>query len=130
MTSTFIPAQRNVALAAARVLAGLFGAITLAGFVMFTFVVPEEAVWVGLLVDVPVVGAMLAAAFLKLAVAVAPGMDADQRIRLGLLAAGLGAAVTLVKIPVYDEPEGILFLGVEVLLVALLLRARHATRRS
>lgn len=130
MTSTVIPTRRNAPLGAARVLAGLFGAITVAGFVMFTFVVPEEAVWVGLLVDIPVVGALLAAAVLKLVVAVAPAVEADRRIRLGLLAAGLGAAVTLVKIPVYDEPEGILFLGVEALLVALLLRARHAAKRS
>ena len=130
MTSTVIPARRNVALAAARVLAGPFGAITVAGFAMFTFVVPEEAVWRGPLVDVPVVGAMLAAALLKLAVALAPAMNAARRVRLGLRAAGLGAAVTLIKIPVYDEPEGVLFLGVELLLVALLLRARQAAPRS
>lgn len=130
MTSTVIPTTRNLSLAAARVLAGLFGAVTLAGVVMFTLVVPEEAVWVGPWVDVPVVSAMIAAALLKVTVAVGPGMDADRRIRLGLLAACVGAAVTLIKIPVYDEPEGVLFLGAEVLLAALLMRARHAARRS
>lgn len=130
MTSTVIPSTRNVPLAAARVLAGLVGAITLAGLVRFTLVVPEEAVWVGPWVDVPVVALMIVAALLKVTVALAPGMDADRRIGLGLLAVGLGMAVTLVKIPAYDEPEGVVFLGVDLVLVALLLLARHAARRS
>lgn len=130
MTSTVIPSTRNVPLAAARVLAGLVGAITLAGLVRFTLVVPEEAVWVGPWADVPVVALMIVAALLKVTVALAPGMDADRRIGLGLLAVGLGMAVTLVKIPAYDEPEGVVFLGVDLVLVALLLLARHAARRS
>ena len=48
---------------------------------------------------------------------------------MGFLAVAIGAAVTLVKIPVCDEPEGILFLVLDPALLALLTSAWRATRR-
>jgi hypothetical protein len=87
-------------------------------------------VWVGPWVDVPVVALMLTGFFLKLGVALAPGLPADRRIRLGFLAVALGMAVTLVKIPVYDEPEGMLFLAFDAVLLGVLLLAWRATRAS
>lgn len=129
-TPTKAPTRPNLALVAARVLVGLSGASTLAGVVFFVVVVPEEAVWAGPWLDVPVVGLMVLAALLKLVVALAPGLDAGRRVRLGLLAVGLALAVTLVKIPVYDEPEGVMFLAVDVVLGGVLLLARRRTRHA
>jgi hypothetical protein len=120
----------NRALAAARVVAGLLGVNGLLGATYFILIAPEQAVWVGPWVDVPVVALMLTGFFLKLGVALAPGLPADRRIRLGFLAVALGMAVTLVKIPVYDEPEGMLFLAFDAVLLGVLLLAWRATRAS
>jgi hypothetical protein len=120
----------NRALAAARVVAGVLGVNGLLGATYFILIAPEQAVWVGPWVDVPVVALMLTGFFLKLGVALAPGLPADRRIRLGFLAVALGMAVTLVKIPVYDEPEGMLFLAFDAVLLGVLLLAWRATRAS
>lgn len=133
MTTTTTPyvaatARRNAALTAARVVAGVLGGLQLAGMTYFGLVAPEEAVWVGPWVDAPVVGLMLAGLLLKLAVAVGPGLDRGRRIALGQLAVALGVAVTLVKIPVYDEPEGVVFIGADLVLLTLLLLARRSER--
>jgi hypothetical protein len=120
----------NRALAAARVVAGVLGVNGLLGATYFILIAPEQAVWVGPWVDVPVVAMMLTGFFLKLGVALAPGLPADRRIRLGFLAVALGMAVTLVKIPVYDEPEGMLFLAFDAVLLGVLLLAWRATRAS
>lgn len=120
----------NRALAAARVVAGVLGVNGLLGATYFILIAPEQAVWVGPWVDVPVVALMLTGFFLKLGVALAPGLPADRRIRLGFLAVALGMAVTLVKIPVHDEPEGMLFLAFDAVLLGVLLLAWRATRAS
>ena len=119
----------NVPLLAARVLAGLLATVQLAGAVFFMLIAPDQAVWVGPLLDVPIVVLMVSGLLLKLAVAVWPGVGPGRRIRLGLLAAGVGIAVTLVKIPVYDEPEGVLFMVLDAVLIVLLVLAGRRDRR-
>lgn len=135
MTTTTSPAPRTTqaparhrALTAARIWAGLLGLNGLAGATFFILIAPEEAVWVGPWVDVPVVALMLTGFLLKLGVALVPGVPALRRIRAGLVAVALGMGVTLVKIPVYDEPEGVLFLALDAVLLGLLLLARRSTR--
>lgn len=54
--------------------------------------------------------------------------SSGRRIRLGFLAVTLGVAVTPVKIPVYDEPEGVLFLAFDAVLLAVLVLAWRSTR--
>ena len=130
MTTVITAPPRNTALTAARVLAGLMGANQLAGATYFLLVAPEEAVWLGPWVDVPVVAVMLTGMLLKMVVALWPGLPAERRISLGLLAVGLGMAVTLLKIPLYDEPEGLIFLLVYSVLLLVLLAAWRADRRG
>ena len=121
--------RRGIAvLTAARAVAGLLGLVQLTGAVYFIFVAPEESVWLGPWVDVPVVALLLAGVLLKLTVAVAPGLDPHRRIGLGLAAVTIGAAVTLLKIPLYDEPESAAFLVVDTVLLTLLLLARRGFR--
>lgn len=117
--------RRNAALVVARCFAGLLGSAQLAGAAYFGFVAPEEAVWRGPAIDVPVVGLLFASILLKLATAVGPGLSAHRRIATGLVAVAIGVAVTLVKIPLYDEPEGVTFLALDAVLVGLLLMARR-----
>lgn len=126
-TATDVHTRSHI-LTAARVVAGLLGINGLAGATYFILIAPEEAVWVGAWVDVPVVALMLIGFALKLGVAFAPGLPAERRIRLGFLAVALGMAVTLVKIPVYDEPEGVLFLAFDVVLLGVLLLAWRSLR--
>ena len=121
--------SRNVPLLAARVLAGLLATVQLAGAVFFMLIAPEQAVWVGPLLDVPIVVLMVSGLLLKLAVAVWPGLAARRRIRLGLLAAAVGIGVALVKIPVYDEPEGVLFMLLDAVVIVLLVLAGRRDRR-
>lgn len=121
--------SRNKALVAARVVAGVLGTVQLAGAVMFMFIVPEEAVWVGPWLDVPIVTIMLVGFLCKLAVALLPGLTLDRRLRLGFTAVALGVATTLVKVPLYDEPEGVAFLAFDGLLLLLLLLARPTRLR-
>jgi len=129
MTTTITKAPRTVAPAAARVVAGLLGGVQLAGVIFFVFPAPDQAVWAGPWIDVPVVTLMVLGFLLKLGVALLPGLQASRRIMMGFLAVAIGAAVTLVKIPVYDEPEGILFLGFDAVLLALLMVAWRAAKR-
>lgn len=128
MTTTITTSSRNVALATSRIVAGLLGAMQLSGAVYFVLIAPGEAVWVGPWLDVPIVVLMLAGIFLKLGVALLPGLHATRRITMGFLAVAIGAAVTLVKVPVYDEPEGILFLVFDAALLAVLTLAWRAAR--
>ena len=108
------------------VIAGLLGAMQLAGAFFFLFISPEQAVRIGPWLDVPMVTIMLAGFLCKLAVALLPGPEAGRRITLGLVPVAIGIAVTLVKIAVYDEPEGLAFLALDGLLLLLLLLARRA----
>lgn len=125
MTATVDRPAHSIALVAARVVAGLLGTVQLAGAIFFLLIAPEQAVWVGPWLDVPVVTIMLVGFLCKLAVALLPGLAADRRIKLGLVAVAIGVAVTLVKVPVYDEPEGLAFLAADGLLLLLLLVARR-----
>lgn len=129
MTTTIAASSRNPALITARVIAGLLGASQLAGAIFFLFIVPDEAVWVGLWLDVPIVVLLVSGALLKLGVGVLPGLPPARRIAMGFLAVGIGVSVTLVKIPVYDEPEGVLFLIFDGVLLLFLTLARRAARR-
>lgn len=129
MTTTATTSSRNIALAAARVVAGLLGAIQLAGATFFLLIAPDEAVWVGPWIDVPIVALTLSGIFLKLGLALLPGLTAARRITMGLLAVTIGVAVTLVKMPVYDEPEGVLFLLFDAVLLGLLTLGWRAARR-
>lgn len=124
---TPITSRRDIALVAARVMAGLLGLTGLAGMVFFLVIAPHESVWVGLWLDVPVVALMLAGFILKLAVGLLPRLPAQRRIGLGLIAVAIGIVVTLVKIPVYDEPEGVMFLIFDAVLLVLLILARRRT---
>ena len=129
MTMTSTPSvtarRRNLALVVARAWAGLLGASQVAGLAYFVFLAPDEGLWVGPWVDVPITLLLAAGALLKVAVAVGPGLAAHRRIALGFTAVAVGIAVTLVKIPVYDEPEGVLFLAFDGVLLALLVLARR-----
>jgi hypothetical protein len=126
ITTTAAP-SRNVALTVARVTAGLIGTLQLAGMSFFLLVVPDdEVVYLGPWIDIPILTLLLTGIVLKLATALAPALDAALRIRVGLLAAALGVVVTLFKMPLYGEPEGVTFLVLDGLLVWLLLRARRS----
>jgi hypothetical protein len=129
MTTTHTAPSRNLALLTARLAAGLLGSIQLAGAVFFLFIAPEESVWVGLWLDAPIVALTLSGVLLKLGVAIWPRLHADRRIALGFLAIVIGVAVTLVKIPVYDEPEGVLFLAFDAALFLFLTLAWRTERR-
>lgn len=130
MTTAVTTSSRNTALTISRVAAGLLGLMQLTGAVYFLLIARDEAVWKGLWLDVPVVALMLSGIILKLGVAFAPAVPAPKRITMGFLAVAIGVAVTLVKIPLYDEPEGVLFLTFDAALLALLTWAwRTAARR-
>jgi hypothetical protein len=117
---------RNVALTAARVTAGVIGVLQLAGFSFFMFVVPDDQlVMLGPWVDYPIMVVLLAGVLLKLVTALAPGLGTDLRTRVGLAAVVVGVVVTLLKVPLYGEPEGVTFLVLDLLLGWLLLRARR-----
>lgn len=127
--TTLTAAPHNIALTISRLLAGLLGSLGLTGAAYFLLVAPEEAVWVGPWLDVPIVTLMLTGMALKLAVALWPGLPATRRIGLGFLAVGISVAVTLLKIPLYDEPEGVVFLLFDtLLLLGLALAARSEQR--
>jgi len=125
ITTTTAP-SRNAALTASRVAAGLIGGLQLAGMSYFMLIVPDdEVVWLGPWIDYPILALLLTVIVLKLTTAFAPALDAALRIRVGLVAATLGVVVTLFKMPLYGEPEGVTFLVLDGLLVWLLLRARR-----
>lgn len=129
MTTTIATSRRPRTLLAARILAGAIGAVQAAGATFFLFIAPHEAVWLGPWIDVPVVGLTLTGVALKLAFALWPGLASARRIVLGLVAVGVGAATTLVKVPAYGEPEGVVFLLVDAAVLVLLLVALRAVRR-
>lgn len=124
--STTAAAGRNIALVVARVFAGALGLMQLSGAVFFLFIAPQEAVWKGPWLDVPVVAIMITGMLLKVAIAIVPRLASRLRISLGLVAVSLGVAITLIKIPVYEEPEGVLFLVLDAILLAMLLLARRS----
>lgn len=131
VTTDITAPPRNLALGAARVVAGLLGAIQFAGAGYFLVLAPEQAVWLGLMIDIPVLTVLFAGILLKLVTALAPGLPQDRRIRFGLVAVGVSVVATLIKIPLYDEPEGVTFLALDgVLLTLLLLAARTARGAS
>jgi hypothetical protein len=132
-TTTDVAAPpRNIALIAARVLGGVVGSLQVAGASYFMFVAPDEAVWLGLWIDIPVLTVLFTGMLLTLVMALAPGLEQLRRVRVGLIAVGLVVVATLVKIPLYDEPESVTVLGVEAVLLTLLLlagRTAQATTR-
>jgi hypothetical protein len=134
MSTTTVPtrpttATRNVALTAARVTAAVIGAMQLAGFTFFMLIVPDdEVVWRGPWIDYPILTLLLTGIALKLTTALAPGLRPDLRVRIGLSAVALSVVVTLLKMPLYGEPEGATFLVLDGLLCWLLLRARRVAR--
>lgn len=118
---------RNGALTAARVTAAVIGALQLAGFSFFMLVVPDdEVVWLGPWIDYPILALLLTGILLKLTTAFAPALRPALRIRVGLVAVALGVLVSLLKMPLYGEPEGVTFLVLDCLLGWLLLRARRS----
>ncbi len=118
---------RNAALTAARVTAAVIGGLQLAGFSFFMLVVPDdEVVWLGPWIDYPILTLLLTGVALKLTTAFAPALGPSLRIRIGLAAVGVSVLVTLLKMPLYGEPEGATFLVLDALLGWLLLRARRA----
>lgn len=127
-TTTAVPGtgRQPRTLLAARIIAGIIGAVQLAGAFFFLVVARDQAIWIGPLVDVPVITLTLTAIALKLTLALAPRIPPTRRITVGLAAVAVGVVLTLVKIPVYDEPEGAVFLAVDAVLVVLLLLARRA----
>jgi hypothetical protein len=127
-TTDITAPPRNLALGAARVLAGIVGALQVAGVGYFLFVAPEEAVWLGPLIDVPVVALLVTGILLKLVTALAPGLAQARRIGVGLAAVAVSAVTTLIKVPLYDEPEGLIHLVIDVLLLTLLLLAGRTAR--
>ena len=125
-TSTAVP-SRNAALTAARVAAGVIGGLQLAGVSYFLLIVPDaDVVWLGPWIDYPILTLLLTGVVLKLTTALAPGLDAALRVRVGLVAVAVGVVVTLLKMPLYGEPEGVTFLVLDGLLGWLLLRARRS----
>ena len=114
---------RNVALVAARAVGGLGAALQLAGAAFFLLVASQDAVWLGPWVDVPVLAGLFTAVLLKLFMALAPGLSPGRRIRVGLLAVGLGVVPSAMKVALYDGPESLPFLAVDAVVLALLVLA-------
>ncbi|MEU5945963.1 hypothetical protein ABZ793_10420 [Micromonospora sp. NPDC047465] len=129
MTTTITAPTRNIALVTARVVAGLLGSVQLAGATYFLFIAPEEAVWVNLWLDVPIVALTLSGILLKLGIAFLPGLSAARRIGMGFVAFPLGIVLTLVKITAYSEQESVVFLVFDAVLFLLLALSWRATRR-
>jgi hypothetical protein len=126
VTTTAAP-SRSTALTAARVAAGLIGGLQLAGVSYFLLIVPDAGVvWLGPWIDFPILTLLLTGVALKLTTALAPGLSAGLRVRVGLVAVAVGVVVTMLKMPLYGEPEGVTFLLLDGLLGWLLLRARRS----
>ena len=104
----------------------MIGGLQLAGVSYFMLIVPDsQVVWLGPWIDYPILTLLLTGVLLKLITALAPGLPAALRIRVGLVAVAVGVVVTLLKMPLYGEPEGVTFLVLDGLLGWLLLRARR-----
>lgn len=110
---------------AARVFAAALALFQLAGVFFFTVLAREEAIWLGPLIDVPIVSLMVIGMLLKLVCGVWPRLLPERRILLGLAGVVIGFATNLVKIPLYDEPEGVLLMAADTVLLVLLLLARR-----
>ncbi|WP_404381570.1 hypothetical protein LL946_13755 [Knoellia locipacati] len=118
----------RLALGAARGVGVVHALLGLAGVVLFTVVMPEEALWVHPVVDTGVVVLKVAVSALLLVGALWPGLAPDRRHRL-LGFAVLGSVVFgLVKLTVYDEQEALAFFVIDALLVVLLVLARPRAR--
>lgn len=128
-TTTAATTARKTALLVARVVAGVLGLVGLAGATYFMLIAPEESVWVGPWLDVPVVALIVSAVLVKLVVAVAPGLPASRRIAIGLAAFPIMCVVTLAKVTFYSEPESLVLLTLDAVLFLLLVRARRVARR-
>ena len=114
------PARRHALLTGTRVLLGLFGAFKLYGTAYFTFFATAEeggdpqgpvdwgvAAW----------SAALAVAFMVAAVR----LGRDRRVVPALAAVLLlDLAFSTVKLTVYDEPEAVAFMAVDLVIIALL----------
>ena len=124
-TTTTAARPRNLSLIAARVVAGVIGALQLAGVSYFAFIAPEEATWLGWAIDIPVLAILFGGILLKLVTALVPGLSEQRRIKVGLTAVGLSTVASLLKIPLYGEPEGVTFLAVDAVLLTFLLLARR-----
>ncbi len=121
MTTTAVrPPVRSALLQGTRILLGLFGAVKLAGTAFFLFFATAEqngdpeglADW-----SVGIWSTALAVAFLV----AAARLGADRRVLPAL--AGvllLDLVFSAVKLTVYDEPEAVLFLAVDVVIIGLL----------
>ena len=128
-TAAVRPRNRSTALLhATRVLLGLFGAFKLAGTAYFLFFAGAEqggdpqgvADW-----SVGIWSTALAGAFLVAAVQ----LGRDRRVLPALAAVLLVDLVfSAVKLTVYDEPEAVLFMAVDVVIMGLL--AALARRRA
>ncbi|WP_435742278.1 hypothetical protein [Nocardioides sp. SYSU DS0663] len=129
-TTSAVPLRRNLPLITARTLFALLGSVQAVGATMFLLVAPENAVWVGPWLDVPVVAWTLTQIALHLAVGFAPRLSVARRTTIGIVAVAMGTLLTPVKVWAYDEPEAVTFLLVDaVLLVLLLLARRHGRDR-
>lgn len=127
MSTTVAAVRPPAALTAARCLFGVAGAVKLAGATYFSFVAsaaqggdPEG--WIDW--SVVVWSFSLALAFLALAAGLRPGRRTLVRGAVLLLLAEV--AFSLVKLTVYDEPEAVVFMAVDALLLGLLALSRRS----
>lgn len=119
----------QLALRAARVVAVVHAVLGVTGLVLFTLVMPEEALWLHPVVDTGVIVLKLAVCALLLVGALRPRLDAVHRRRL-LTTAVLGSvAFGLVKLTAYDEREALVFFALDALLLVLLALARPRAGR-
>lgn len=134
-TADEVPAEGRAgssrwALRAARVVAAVHAVVGLTGLVLFTLVMPEDALWVHPVLDTGVIVLKLVVSGLLLAGALWPALDAQRRRQL-LLVAVLGSVVFgLVKLTAYHEREALAFFAVDALLLVLLLLARGRAGRQ
>ena len=131
MTTTAVrpPARRTALVQGTRVLLGIFGAVKLAGTAFFLFFATAEqngdpegiADW-----SVGIWSTALALAYLG----AAARFGHDRRVLPALAGVVLLDLVfSAVKLTVYDEPEAVLFLAVDVVIIVLLTRLARRTRR-
>ena len=130
MTTTAVrpPARRTALLQGTRVLLGVFGAVKLGGTAFFLFFATAEqngdpeglADW-----SVGIWSTALALAYLV----AAARLGNDRRVLpalAGVLLLDLGFSA--VKLTVYDEPEAVLFLAVDLAIIVLLTLAVRRNR--
>lgn len=119
-TAVRTPTRRDPLLQGTRVLIGLFGAVKLAGTVFFLFFATAEQNGdpEGLLDwSVGIWSTALAVALLVAAVR----LGRDRRVLPALAVVLLvDLSFSVVKLTVYDEPESVLFMTVDVVILGLL----------